>query len=136
MGANTTRTAIAVGATTGAVDGVATDLITQGTHISAGIQDEYDAYQTIKSGALGTVIGGVASGDGKVLYDKYNQQPKVNTEAIDAPDTAPSGSVGAMKVEGAVLEMDPAPNLAAYERMHGLDVPRVFTFYSGLMSQS
>jgi hypothetical protein len=28
-----------------------------------------------------------------------------------------------MQVEGAVLEMDPAPNLAAYERMHGLDVP-------------
>jgi hypothetical protein len=57
--------------------------------------------------------------------ENFDAGVKFGTEASGGlkSQVAPSGSVGAMKVEGAVLEMDPAPNLAAYERMHGLDVP-------------
>ena len=57
--------------------------MTQGIHISAGVQDEYDVGQTAESAVLGAVIGSVASGGGKLLNDKINQQPKINQESVN-----------------------------------------------------
>jgi RHS repeat-associated protein len=82
VGATTTRGVIAVGATAGVVEGAAVDVITQGVHISAGIQDEYDVSRTAKSAALGGVIGAGAAGGGKYLNDRVNakQEPTVTVE--------------------------------------------------------
>jgi hypothetical protein len=82
-GATTTRGVIAAGA----VDGVVSDALTQGIHISAGVQDEYDIGQTAQSALLGGVIGGASGVGGNYLDRKLNggSDPKLIVENTSAP---------------------------------------------------
>jgi hypothetical protein len=57
------------------VEGGGVDAITQASHISAGIQDEYDVSRTVKSTVLGGVIGGGAAGGGRHINDRINAKP-------------------------------------------------------------
>lgn len=90
MGAKTAvgrvATAGAVGAASGAID----DAATQGVHLSAGIQDEYDLARTGRAALVGAAVGTVAGGAGEA----YARRQAKSAGEQSKPVITDEGSAG------------------------------------------